>query len=59
MPLCIICNTKFFEWSWSAPPEDCDCGQCISKRAAQEMQPRELDEAYQQWVEKQQKEKES
>lgn len=25
-PTCLICRTKFYGWSYSAPPEDCDCG---------------------------------
>lgn len=29
MATCLWCKTTFFDWSYSAPAEPCDCGRCV------------------------------
>lgn len=46
---CVICQTKFSEWSWSSPPEPCDCGACVTKLESWEMAPEALEALREAW----------
>ena len=43
MPLCIVCDSKFSNWSYSSPAEPCDCGQCYTRDDWQDAEPGDLD----------------
>lgn len=42
MPLCILCQTRFYDQSYTEPADPCDCTQCVSAEAAEQMSAEEL-----------------
>lgn len=51
MPTCVICNSRFYAQSWSAPAEPCDCGAELTSREVYEMDPDRVRELRRRWHE--------
>lgn len=52
MPLCHICQTRFYAQTMSEPAEPCDCGQNVSREDMNAMSDEAYAEATRTWNEK-------